>query len=265
MDHALMAAERSRAARSRPARRLARCRGPAPDRHARDRGARAPARAEQHGAGGAEPHRHLVHRPALDFGDGGDRRSPLACPARHLHDRRRRDGRADAGRAGLWRRPLPAHEPDCLARPLGLGADDSRVRADDRLRAGDDPRLRARAGRRGARDRLLDSAHDRRAAGGGAVGGGRLLQWHRPHAHPARHRPRGPRLERRPERDLHLPIRHGHGGRRLGDDSRRADRRRARDPDDPAPRPRALLAAPDLAAEGRAGSSRSLRSDCRWR
>ena len=151
---------------------------------------------------------------------------------------------------------------------LGLWAvraDDSRIRADGRLRAGDDPRLRARAGRRGARDRFLDSAHDRRAARGGAVGGRRLLQWHRPHAHPARHRSRRPRLERDPERDLHLSIRHGHGGRRLGDDSRRADRRRARDSDDPAPRARALLAAADLAAESAPARRRSLRSACRWR
>ena len=30
----------------------------------------------------------------------------------------------------------------------------------------------------------------------------------------------------RPERNLHLPLRPGHGGRRLGDDNRRTDRRR---------------------------------------
>ena len=144
--------------------------------------------------------------------------------------------------AGLRRRPLPAHQPDRLARPLGIRADDSRIRADGRLRAGDDPRLRARA---------RTSRRSRSNSGFRAMIGGPLAAalWAAvayfngvgTHAH-----------SRWPSVLLVLGsnailneifiFRFGMGmaGAAWATTAARADRRRARDSHDPAPRARAL-------------------------
>ena len=242
-------------------------RGPRARRLPRGDRARVAVHAQQLRAGGAQSHRHLVHRPHLDAGHRRDGRGVLAGARLRAAARRRRHRGADAGRAGVRR--ASAQRGPRRRSGLRSGARCSRRHCSWRLRSPG----------RGccARSRSIPRSSAWRSSSGSRAWPWRpsgVALWALLGFFNGIARPRVTLaitllvavLNAASQPALHLRVGHGNRGLGLGHERRAARRwRQSRWPALHRPGLNATLSlAPDVAVAARQAPASSSRSDFRW-